>query len=106
MAGLAKSAKVRVLMCAAIGDRLDMMDFLGRNMPTVSKAVLAKRMLLDVQVADGMPAPTVSFVGFRAAAVLVVLTVRLRSMGFAVPAVSQVRTAGIRARLLGFVGHG
>ena len=106
MAGFAKSAKVRVLMCAAIGDRLDMMDFFGRNVPTVSKAVLAKRMLLDVQVADGMPAPTVSFVGFRAAAVLVVLTVRLRSVGFTVPAVGQVRTAGISAGLLGFVGHG
>lgn len=62
MAGLAKSAKVRVLMCAAIGNGLDMMDFLGRNVPTVSKAVLAKWMLLDVQVTDGMPAPTISFV--------------------------------------------
>lgn len=106
MAGLAKSAKVRVIMCAAIGDRFDMMDFLGRNVPTVSKAALAKRMLLDVQVTDGMPAPTVNFVGVRAAAVLVILTVRLRSMDFAVPAVGQVRTAGIGAGLLGFIGHG
>jgi hypothetical protein len=106
MAGLAKGAKVGVIMCAAVGDRLDMMDFLGWNVPTVSKAALAKRMLLDVQVTDGMPTSTVNFVRVRAAAVLVVLTVRLRSMDFAVPVVGQVRTAGVSAGLLGFIGHG
>lgn len=106
MAGFAKGAKVGIVMCAAIGDGFDMMDFLGRNVPTVSKTVLTKRMLLNVQVTDGVPAPTVSLVGVRTAAVLVVLAVCLRSVCFAISTVGQVRTAGIRAGLLGFIGHG
>lgn len=92
-------------MGAAFGDWDDVVDFLSGDIASCLEAAFADRMLGEIQRADSFPSPPVNFVRVRIAAVLVILAVRLRSVGIAVPAVGQVWAAGKGAGFLRLMGH-
>jgi hypothetical protein len=64
-------------MGAAFCDWNDVMDFLGGDIAPGLEALLAERVLREIQGADSFPAPSVDLVRVGVAAVLVILAVCL-----------------------------
>ena len=78
VARLAQAHQVAGLMCAALRNRKNMMNFLDRCQAAFLKALLTQRVGCCVPVTDTLPSPAILAVDVRAAFVFVVpITVRL-----------------------------
>jgi hypothetical protein len=62
VAGLAKAHEIGKIMSAALVGGNYVMNFIGGNIFAGLEAFFAKRVLRNIQVADGTPTPTVDFV--------------------------------------------
>jgi hypothetical protein len=106
VASFAKGHKVPRIIAAALGEREDVVDFLGRRQLALLLTLLTKRMRLDKAVADSLPASAVTFVGLGVPLVLVVLFVHdLLVLGTVLLTLSEPTAAGISTGTLRFVGH-
>ena len=72
MAGGAKTHKVFKIMSATLGDRLDVVYFLGGCHLPVLLALLTQWMQSNVTVTDSFPRPAVAFLGGRVTLILLV----------------------------------
>lgn len=72
VARLAQAHQVAGLVCAALRNRKNMMNFLDRCQPAFLEALLTQGVRRCVPVTDALPSPTVFAVDVRAALVLVV----------------------------------
>jgi len=103
VAGSAERHKIFLRVDAALSNRDNMVNLIGTDMPPGSKALLAQGMLRNVQVSDCSPAAAIDFIAAGTAVVLVVLAVGLRGVFLTKPPRHQLRAAGMRAGLGGFV---
>ena len=106
VAGFTKRHQVLIGVIPAVGEWDDVMDFLCRNIISGFKATLAKRVLGDIQIADGAPTAVITLVRFRSAAVLIIPSVSLGRMLLAVQVIGLVEAAGNDTEPFRFVGHG
>lgn len=82
------------------------MYLFGRGERSLLLTLFAKRMRLDVAVADALPSTAVSFIGSGVTFVLVVLFVHCFLMlDTVLLAFSKPTAAGVSTGTLGFVGH-
>jgi hypothetical protein len=92
-------------MTAALIDRDEMMDFVGRNVKSVIKTFLTERMLIDIQVTNLTPTRTVNFVMVGRANVSVILPPGDGLMLWAVTVEGDLGTTGVGAGVRDFGGH-
>ena len=107
MTGFTKSHEVAFLIAATLGERKDVMYFLGRSQLALFPALLAERMRLDVTVTDSFPGSAVSFVRSRVALILVVTLVHdLLMLGTVLLTHGEPTAARIGTGTFWFVWHG
>lgn len=100
VARLAQAHQVAGLVCAALRNRKNMMNFLDWCQPAFLEALLTQGVRRCVPVTDALPSPTVFAVDVRAALVLVV-TVPVQLLMLRTEAsISKPWTAGVSAGLL------
>ncbi len=106
VAGVAQGHEVLIFIAAAFGGRNDMVHEISRNKTPGFKTSLAKRMLGDIQIADGMPAAAIGSVVIGAALGLVILAPGDGLMGIAIALGGEPRAAGIGAGMRRSGRHG
>lgn len=100
VARLAQAHQVAGLVCAALRNRKNMMNFLDWCQPAFLEALLTQGVGRCIPVTDTLPSPAVFAVDIRVALVLVVpLPVRLLVLR-AEASISKPLTAGVSAGLL------
>ena len=105
VATLTQAHQVFFRVCAALGDRHDVMDLIHQRHAPFPVAHLTERMLGGIAVTDPLPGAPVFPVDIWRAGILVVLPVRYFSVLFAVPSVREFRASGVRARAFRFLWH-
>lgn len=105
MTGLAERHQVLVVMRSAFRQRRDVVDFLGRRVPSLLSALLAERVRNKKSLSDLSPASAITFRRLGVTLMAVVVAVNFTFVFFAVPALHQLGTAGEGTRPLGFSGH-
>jgi hypothetical protein len=104
--GFTESHEITLLIAAALGERANVMNLLGRGKLTLLLTFLTERMRLNVAVTNTLPGTTVSFVGSGVAFVLVVLFYNnLLMFGTVLLAISKPTAAGVGTGAFGFVWH-
>ena len=93
-------------MGAAVGQRNDVVDLLGRGEDTAFVALLAEGVGGGVSVADALPRSAVAPLGGGVPLVAFVAAVLLLSVFLAEPSIGQVGTAGETAGVFWHPGHG
>ena len=93
-------------MGAAVGQRNDVVDLLGRGEDTAFVALLAEGVSGGVSVTDTLPRSAVAPLGGGVPLVAFVAAVLLLSVFLAEPSIGQVGTAGETAGTLGRLWHG
>lgn len=108
MAAGTQAPQIALIVRAAVGDRLHMMDEGCHACSLQPKALLAERMHCDVSVTNFLPRTSVPFVLIVAAGKMLVMPLHQAPMLLAVAhlAVGQVRTATVSAGAFGFRWHG
>ena len=100
VARLAQAHQVAGLVCAALRNRKNMMNFLDRCQPAFLEALLTQGVRRCIPVTDTLPSPAVFAVDVRAALVLVVpIPVQLLVL-LAEASISKSWTAGVSAGFL------
>ena len=102
---LAEAHKVVIVITAAVGDGFDVMDFGGGNETVDLKAVLTERMLGEIQVTNLAPAGVIMFSRIGITVILVIFSVRFRSVNLTITPSGNVRATGMRALPRRFIRH-
>lgn len=106
VAGTAQAHQVVRRVRTALVHGTDVMRQCGLGVSLLFQAQLTQGLALKLELPDFSPSTVmVPELVFRVALVLIVIAVCLPPVLFAVAPVRQIRTAGIRAGLHGFVGH-
>ena len=92
-------------MGAALGQRQDMVDFLGRGDLTGPLALLAQWVGCDIAVTNPLPCAAIPALAGRIALVLVIMRRDDFLVFLAIAPGGQARAAGIGTGALGFVWH-
>jgi len=87
VAGCTQTHEVVHIVGASLGQRLDVVYFLGWGDPSETCALLAERVCGNVPVADSFPSPVVAFLYDQVTLVLFILFVGQLLMFFAKPVV-------------------
>lgn len=108
MATDAQAPQVALIICAAIGEGLHMMDKRCQRRSAKAKALLAERMRRDVLVTHLSPATSVSFVLIIATGKMLVVPLHQAPMLLAIArlTVGQIGAATVSAGAFGFRWHG
>ena len=93
-------------MSAAVGQRLDVMDFLGGGEDAAFVALLTEGMGGGVSVTDALSRSAIAPLGGGVPLVAFVVAVLLLGVYLAEPSIGQVGTAGETAGVLGHLRHG
>ena len=105
MAFFTQGAQVLVPMVAAFSKRQNMVDFLGFPVDSFRKTFLAKRVGVNVTVADAFPSSAVASLGGRVAVVFFVSFILLFLVLRAESSLGEVRASGVGARPFRFPWH-
>ena len=106
MTGFTKSHEVAFLVAATLGEREDVVYFLGRSKSALPFTLFTKGMQFNVAVTDSLPGSAVSFVGSRVAFVLVIIFVHyLLMLGTVLLALGKPTAAGISTWTFWFIRH-
>jgi uncharacterized membrane protein len=105
VAGLTQTHKVVPCVSTAFGNGHNVVNFLYRGQPTFLEAHLTEGMLRRIAVTDAFPCSAVLAVNIGAALVFVVLSTFLHTVWFTELSLTEVGTAGMRARTQRFLRH-
>lgn len=105
MACCAEGDEVLEVAAATFAQWYDMVHLLDRNRATLLETFLAQGMCCDISITDAFPRPVISLGRISITLIAVVVFHDLLCMLLAVPAICQVRTAGIRAGPFRFPWH-
>ena len=107
MTGYAERHQIALVMCATIGERLDVMDKRRENVSALLLALFTKRIRCQVSVAYFLPRTSIPLVLIVAAREVVIIPLHRFLMRLAVAALSvrEVRTARHAAGSLRFSRH-
>jgi len=92
-------------VCTTSREGYDVVDLLGRGIPTGFEAHLTKRMLLEMAVTDLSPCTAVTVTGLRVALIAVIVRVHLLLVFRAVGTIRQLTAAGPAAGAFGLMRH-
>ena len=105
MTRLAQGHQVTGFVCSTLGYRENMMYFLSPDHSSFLEALLAKRVLLNIPVADPFPAPAILLMHISGALIPIVFPPFLFPMLIAIGAVRQVWATWEGAGFLWLPGH-
>ena len=101
----AQGAEVLVPVVAAFSERQHVVDLLDFPVDSFGKALLAKRVRVDVSVSDALPSPAVPALGLGVASVSFVSSVFFLLVLRAEPSLGEVGASGVGARPFRFPWH-
>lgn len=105
MARLAEGNQILPRVCAAFGQRLDVVNFLRLDIAAFLQTQFSQRMGGGIAVADAFPCPTVPAFGFRGAVIFLIPLGFQLGVLLTKSAVCQLGAAGIGAGALWFSWH-